>query len=251
MYEDLWPNMGDYDFNDLVINYQIAHTLNNRNKLIELQYSFQIQAIGASFHNGFSLHLPGVLASNIASSTLVKDNVLIKTNLVDPQNSEANLILLANASDHIVTGCGKYRTLENCHEDITSTFVATIVFTEPVDIVSLGSPPYDPYIFAIDGQYHGVFSGRGWEVHLKEFSGSDLFDFNLLGLIDDNSNINNNFINKNNFPWAINLSEPWDHPSEGTDILNAYPDFSTWVQSSGQQKREWYKKQNANIGSLY
>jgi len=251
LYEDLWPQIGDYDFNDLVVSYQIKHILNHQNKLIEMEFSYQIQAIGASFHNGFALHLPSVAASNIASSTLTTDGVITSHDILDPNNTEANFVLLEDAWDLTTTGCGKYRTDTGCLEDITTNFVATITFNSPVDLSSLGDAPYDPYIFAIDDKYHGVWNGRGWEVHLKQFSGSELFDLTLLGQAADSSTDSNNFVSAKGFPWAINLPTAWNHPSEGTDILEAYPLFSTWVKSSGNSESNWHKRSNADLNKLY
>jgi hypothetical protein len=68
MFEDNWPSAGDYDFNDLVVKYRYQLTLDNVNALKSLRFTYQIQAIGATFHNGFAIHLPGVSKSNIESA---------------------------------------------------------------------------------------------------------------------------------------------------------------------------------------
>jgi LruC domain-containing protein len=115
----------------------------------------------------------------------------------------------------------------------------------------VGNPPYDLFIFATPGQYHGDFVGRSWEVHLKQFSGTSLFDTSLLNSYDDSSQASNYFINVNNFPWVLNIADEWAHPLEGVDINLSYPEFSDWVLSSGVQKTDWYKLEQADQSKVF
>lgn len=251
MFEDLWPRMGDYDFNDLVIDYRYTNTLNNRNKLISIDLEFTIQAMGASYHNGLALRLPNVPPSNIASSTLHLDGTLISSNLLEAGHSEANLILLDDAKNYIDNSCEFFHTLNECQPDPSGTFVARIEFATPVDTASIGAAPYDPYLFAVEGKYHGQYGGRGWEVHLKEHSGSDLFSASFIGLEDDNTDATNSFVNGNNFPWVMNIPGNWEHPKENVDIVRAYPKFSKWVRSGGSTDKDWYESANAQSEHIY
>jgi len=52
-------------------------------------------------------------------------------------------------------------------------------------------------------------------------------------------------------PWAMNITSPWDHPKEYIDILNAYPEFENWVESSGETNTDWYERSRAIISKLY
>ncbi|KZZ76321.1 hypothetical protein A3767_15250 [Oleiphilus sp. HI0133] len=251
MFEDLWPRMGDYDFNDLVIDYRFTNTLDNRNKLLSIDLEFSIQAIGASYHNGFALRLPGVDPSNIASSSLHLDGVLVAADILEAGQSDANLILLDDAKNHIGKACKFFRTENTCQAKPSGTFVASVEFIKPVDTASIGPAPYDPYIFAVEGKYHGDYDGRGWEVHLKEHAGSDLFSSNLVGLEDDRSNASNSFVNANSFPWALNIPAGWEHPKENIDIVRAYPNFSKWVRSNGSTHKDWYQSNHAQHDHLF
>ncbi|MBV1883307.1 MAG: LruC domain-containing protein [Pseudomonadales bacterium] len=251
MFEDLWPVIGDYDFNDLVISYRFKHTLNNRNQMISMILDFEVQAIGASFHNGLAIHLPNVPAGNVSSSQLVRDGEILSTDILDPNNSEANLILLTNASRLVSSGCDKYRTYSHCKEPVNTSFSATIQFHNPVALQDIGSAPYDPYIFAINGEYHGLWNSRDWELHLKQFTGSDRFNTYLLGQAEDASANGQFYLNANGFPWVLSLPDEWSQTQEGVDILKAYPKLKTWVTSSGEEDTDWYLRTNANIEYLY
>ncbi len=38
-FEDLWPGKGDYDFNDLVLDYRFKQVLNGSNELVEFLWT--------------------------------------------------------------------------------------------------------------------------------------------------------------------------------------------------------------------
>jgi hypothetical protein len=74
-FEDNWPLTDDYDFNDAVLAYDITTTLdgdNNNDSVKSIILIYEIQAIGASFHNGIALRVPGLNESMIESVTLEK-----------------------------------------------------------------------------------------------------------------------------------------------------------------------------------
>ena len=244
MFEDNWPSAGDYDFNDLVVKYRYQLTLDNVNALKSLRFSYQIQAIGATFHNGFAIHLPGVSKSNIESASLTFAGVS-QTIEPEPEAAETIFILAADTWDEVSTQCAMYRTLDDCNDAIGGEYTFDVVFNQAVSSAVIGNPPYDPFIFASPGKHHGDHWGRSWEVHLKKFSGTSLFDSNLFNTSDDNSQSPNYFVNDNNFPWVLNITDDWAHPLEGIDINQSYPDFSDWVLSSGAQRTDWYKLEHA------
>ena len=41
-------------------------------------------------------------------------------------------------------------------------------------------------------------------------------------------------------PWAIEIPTLWCHPYERVDLLEAYPDFSGFIQSEGEENSTWY-----------
>lgn len=247
MFEDRWPRMGDYDFNDLVVKYRYYLEKDASDNLLSLELKYHIQSIGAEYHNGFALHLPNVSKANIKAASLVKAG---ETFALQPEQnaSEVIFILSEDVWQEISTSCSMFRTMPSCKDDISSQFVFNVEFNQPVTQLSVGLPPYDLFIFASENKPHGEFTGRQWEVHLKEFSGTSMFNQGQYGLHDDNSNGSNSFVNSNNFPWVINVLDDIDQPSEGNDILKGYPDFQEWVINSGQSHTNWYKPERS-VGS--
>ncbi|MCT4645944.1 MAG: LruC domain-containing protein, partial [Carboxylicivirga sp.] len=50
IFEDLWPYKGDYDFNDLVIDYNFTQLTNSDNEITGIDTRLVVRAIGASYH---------------------------------------------------------------------------------------------------------------------------------------------------------------------------------------------------------
>ncbi len=74
-FEDNWPMTDDYDFNDAVLKYNITTTLdgdNNNHTVKSITMIYDIKAIGASFHNGIAVRIPGLSENMIESVTLEK-----------------------------------------------------------------------------------------------------------------------------------------------------------------------------------
>ncbi|MDZ4122152.1 MAG: LruC domain-containing protein, partial [Candidatus Cloacimonadaceae bacterium] len=57
-FEDLWPRTGDYDFNDMVIDYNINQITNSQNKVVIVQNRYKLVANGARHKNGFAVEFP-------------------------------------------------------------------------------------------------------------------------------------------------------------------------------------------------
>lgn len=81
-FEDNWPMQGDYDFNDVVVSYDLTKVTTEKengagdtvNIIRSLSASYEIDAIGAIFRNGFALSLPGISLDNIDTLNLTKLN---------------------------------------------------------------------------------------------------------------------------------------------------------------------------------
>jgi LruC domain-containing protein len=92
-YEDLWPSVGDYDFNDLLVRYRSREILNKDRQVVALKMDFRLDAAGAGYRNGFALSLPGISNDAIASATLQGfryevpgEPINLLTDPIDPNN---------------------------------------------------------------------------------------------------------------------------------------------------------------------
>ena len=69
-FEDSWPLHGDYDFNDLVVEYHYTRVLNAANELVDIVAQYRVLANGSDAAIGFGLAIPGLVPSAVGSATL-------------------------------------------------------------------------------------------------------------------------------------------------------------------------------------
>ena len=101
MFEDLWPTKGDFDFNDLVVAYNVVVNLNSRSIPTSLVVDLDLLALGAAFRNGLAFRLPGAVSVDSASLTI--DGV---SQSLTPWAGEASVVLTLAADLHSLFGVG-------------------------------------------------------------------------------------------------------------------------------------------------
>ncbi len=226
-FEDLWPHKGDYDFNDLVIDYNITETLNKQNEIIELSMKVRVVGLLASMHNGFGLQL-GVRPELVASVTGYKHTkgyTKLYENGTEQRQDRAVIIVLEDAWDHF-----------NVKNPDESELIEVVVkFTEGVTRKQLGQAPYNPFIMS-NGE-------RGREVHLPGYQPTSLVHYDYFGSNDDDSAIGTTYTYKtsDDLPWAIHLPEKFAYPYDSVKVYDAYTVFTEWVKSEGSTYNDWYQ----------
>lgn len=237
-YEDLWPGKGDYDFNDIVIDYEISQITNSANKVSAISATYTLRAYGAEYHNGFGFEMnaePSKIAS--VSGTEISDNyITLSGNGTEANQESAVVIVFDDAYDVLpYPGSGIGVNTDPDFEYLEPVDInVDIVFSEPVSVSSIGTPPYNPFIIA-DQQ-------RGYEIHLPDKEPTSLVDETLLGQWEDDSDPLNGryFKTEGNLPWGINVAGSFDYPIEKIQIIDAHLKFAEWAQSSGELFPDWY-----------
>lgn len=249
-YEDLWPSKGDYDFNDLVLDYQVQEVYNANNQVVDVKVRTVVRAVGASLKNGWGIQLP------VSPSTVKKvsgqslKNGYIKTlaNGTEAEQSRAVIMIFDDAFNQIKrVGADFVNTVQGQPVSKGDTLSVSIEFNSPLASNVLGTAPYNPFLV--------VNYERGKEVHLPNYSPTDLADTKLFGTSHDRSNPAKNTFYKNwkNLPWAIHLPVSFDYPYEKKEILNGHLYFGKWAESSGSQYSDWYldKSGYRNAASIF
>ncbi|MGR5335132.1 LruC domain-containing protein [Vibrio gigantis] len=251
-YEDNWPYKADYDMNDAVLFYRITEILKD-GKVVKSTIDGRLAAVGASYRNGFAVRLPNLDPSLVSSgNSYMKHNGVFTDLDLESGRSEAIFVIANDLTEKITTACNFYRTSNGCKEDEQFSFQVGITLAgDGVSTASWTDMPYDPFIFATPGYYHGenlpTHPGRSWEVHLPDQAPTEAFDtVNLfdsgIGVDDSDPATGKYFKTAENHPWAliITSTEEWEWPQEYVDIVTAYPEFKQWAESSGENNQTWY-----------
>ena len=214
-YEDLWPSVGDYDMNDFVVHYRTA-TRFDGNEVIGVTISGEMMAIGATFHNGFGVQLPGVPREAVnQSKTVYKINGdILDTNPLEEGQTNVVLIFTDDIWNYVTPAeaCSFYRTEDNCADsNVQATFSISIEFNQGMSADAFADRLFDPFIFATPGfNRSSIFDsppGRALEIHLKNRAPTDLADPALLGRSSDRSNAGNGlyYQTQSGLPWAAEI----------------------------------------------
>ncbi len=255
LYEDLWPSVGDYDFNDLVIDYQYTVVSNADNNAVEARYTFVTRAIGGALHNGFAFQINGLNPNKISSTSGTKTNGItwatLNANGTELGNTNAaNIPVFKDAYDLLPsTGGHWFINVEPNAPDVgTDTTTVLITFLNNglppaggvTDASVLSSVNFNPYII--------VGQERGKEVHLVNMPPSQLMNTSYFGSLDDGSVPSSNiyFKSKQGLPWALNINQSIPYAMEKIDFISAFPNFANWALSNGSTHTDWYLN---NIGN--
>ncbi|NOY50481.1 MAG: LruC domain-containing protein [Chlorobi bacterium] len=247
-FEDLWPSAGDYDFNDLVISYDFDITKNSVEEIEKIEATFTLDALGASFYNGFGFSFPGVKPNQISSVSgyALKSSSIVSllSNGVEANQSDATLIVFDDCFDLL-----KHPGIGNgINTDPQAPYIEPVSIKLVIDFIANGTIPpggtinfkqlnighFNPFLI--------VDQDRGKEIHLPYFPPTDLANSNYFGKWDDDSNIAGGryYLTENNYPWAINIPGNFDYPIETIDINNAYNFFKNWTESEGDESPGWF-----------
>ena len=237
-YEDLWPAKGDYDFNDVVVDYNFNQITNGNNQVVQIKSKLVVKAIGATYKNGFGFEL-GSAPSSVASVTGQRLNhnlISLNGNNTESGQSKAVIVVSDNVYDLLpYPGGGQIgvNTVPGAPWVQPDTIQLTINMSVPVNITTLGTPPYNPFIF--------VDQDRTREVHLAGFAPTSKHNTALFGTYQDDSDpASGRYYKSNkNLPWAINISQNFVYMKEKQQIVSGYTKFAAWAESSGSQFTNW------------
>lgn len=233
-FEDQWPSTGDYDLNDVVMNYNYNVVTNAQNKVVRVEGTLTLRATGGAFVNGFGVQFP-VERSKVSGVTGAN---------LEAGQSKAVLILFENMRNEMTA----WNTVRGATTSQEKTYNIAFNVSNGPSLSTFGLGVYNPFI------WNGSM-GRGYEIHLVNQLPTDLATTSVFGTNRDGSNLSSGstYVSKNNrLPWAIHTPANFSYPVEKADINTAYLKFAAWVQSGGSLFTDWYSngtgyRNNENI----
>ncbi|MGM0567171.1 MAG: LruC domain-containing protein [Bacteroidota bacterium] len=232
-YEDLWPSKGDYDFNDLVLDFQYKIVTNAENLIVDIIAKTHVRAAGATMNNGFGIAFP-VAPENcgeVSGYVHAENNLDMNAKGYENGHTENTVVILYDAVNSIYNN-SFFNTTPGGNYFETDTITVSTYFDNPQ--LEMGQEPYNPFIYAAQQ--------RGKEIHLTDKAPTELVDESHFGSSDDDSDESTErwYVTDNNLPWAVEIPSSFDYPTETTDIVNAHLKFAEWAESSGEVYTDWY-----------
>ena len=217
-FEDLWPSKGDYDFNDLVIEYAYKRIKSSMG-VNEIQLDFKPLARGGSKTTGFAIELPfpAGMVKSVEGATL------------EPGNERATLIVWNNTDDAFGGRKGIINTRRDVPQVETTSVEVTLKLSTPLSDAEVKFMKFNPFIFVEE---------RAHEVHLVDYAPTAKMDPALFGSADDRSNVQKNIYYRmdNTYPWALDIprlsatAAAWKYAIEGANITEVYLNYEKWIQ---------------------
>ncbi len=241
VFEDSWPSKGDYDMNDVVVDYQFKNITNAHNQLVETFATFTLKASGASYNNGFGFQLATndipSSAIQVTGSSIKESFLMLNSNGTEQGQNKSTMIVFDNAYDVLQypgSGLG-FNTTPGAPYVTPYTITLHIIYTpytyteQQLDIAH-----FNPFII--------VNKVRGKEVHLPDYAPTALVNPAFFGTGDDKSvpAQGKYYKTANNLPWALNMYNGFNYPNEKAEITKAYLHFIDWVLSNGTSYTDWY-----------
>ena len=216
MFEDMYPQLGDYDFNDFVARYNLRILYKySRGKYYahKMCISVQIRAVGGIYKYEPYIRLTKVKANNIIIETTEKNVKSIKG-----PNGEA---IISYKSPTPPSGYKYYNTEKNEMTKPDKFKEIWITFKNPIEYEDVMDKNYniDMYI---------AKENHKQEIHLKGYE--PVYDQHQ------------DYADKNNLVWGIRTWGIFDHAIEGKNFLKAYPQFKGWVTSGGKEYKRWWEE---------
>ncbi len=227
LYEDLWPGLGDYDFNDVILKTKLHTYKNGQNQLVGGKVISSVYWIGGGIPRGAGIEW---FKSNGSATqlTYLPDQTVTFT---EPTNV---------VSDPVV-----FNAVKLFDGNITGSLNDTVDFEYTWDHTVAGnSLCIQVYIYM--NRYH--------EVHMYGYPPTKAADMSLFETSNDASQTTwawnpgdqftspaNFYKTSNNLPWGLEISATeFRVPNEKIEILNAYPQFQAWAESGGSVNVDWY-----------
>ena len=237
-FEDSWPHKGDYDFNDLILNYNYEWIKNTDNLITQARLSFVVQTVGSANQLGFGLSFEDLEDVDINSIVGTQTTgISTRANGTENGTDKPTFILfddvhnLFGLSPNVLINSGD----SNAVEKAGYPFEIVVNFSHPIEEVGT----LNPFIFT-----GGI---RSRETHLKGFQPTSQANYSFLGTEDDASQGGHTYQTSSGLPFGLNFPETLSPSMEGHVIIDPYPKFTIWVTSNGRSEVDWYKRTQSKL----
>ena len=239
--EDLWPNYGDYDMNDIVVAIKPKYTLSSAAYVQSMTIDVDLKAVGATKSLAAAIQLDNVAKDYVTGVTYTVKSTdgsvfEIDNNKVEVNQAKAVIPLFDNAHGFLESS-GITNTIKGGNSVPNKTVTITITFAiNTVTPANISDIKNALNFFIVTDQKKTSRT----EVHLRGFKATDHVNKSLFGTGVDNSNTES-YSSIDNLVWGMVIPTDFSYPTENTNIQNAYPNFKDWAISGAKSNIDWYK----------
>lgn len=251
LFEDLWPSAGDYDMNDVIVEYFYGRNLDKWNDTYGEEFSFRVYQNYATKKNGIGFKVLGgerdeVNGSGSATGRKIQGYQKPHSVKLLIDGTEQNGGLEYDEEE------GVYYVTDDVKKHLGS------LYTVKFEHIYSGAPAkyernykgyttkVSPFIFRRDQP-----DGKQWEVHCRGIAPTSKMNMALFGTEDDASDPSKGvyYVREGIYPFALYLSGAaytdierlLDRSLEGHAIDKMFPLYKEWVNSNGVNNANWYK----------
>ncbi len=216
-FEDMFPRIGDGDYNDFLGMGSFHEWLNADGELVQIRG--RVQAVTRGAHRSASLHIriEGAPSGEWEVDFVDRNDVLIETRTGSHNGGALDLTLFEN----LKTALPSYNTnVAVLDRGPTAQFRS--VPDNPVAPTAIAQAPFDMYL---------LLPGYGYDVHTVGHTSNPG---------SANPPLQSGFRDANGFPWGLVFPEAWSPPTETEFIEDSYPEFAVWREAYGDTNKTWH-----------
>ena len=228
-FEDLWPNKGDYDLNDAVVNVKHEKEFNNNGKIIKETFYLTTYQNYVELTSGLALTLNTKVTPKVAMKKIAPGSTVTE---VASFETEGNIYYLTN----------------DFTKELGTTYILELTYNNPLSS-SEKLASIKPFI------YRPEEGNKYWEVHIPMEAPTANMNTSYFGKGDDRSNPSSGlyFVRKGNYPFGFYLKNAdisafeetiLKRENESISIDKFFPGFLEWSISGGTTNQDWYLRPN-------
>ena len=244
-FEDLWPSKGDYDMNDVVIDYKYTREFKKDKKEDDSEYKTFREAFSfTTYQNYAELHSGLAFTFSLAANP---SSILFKKRAKGSENFEDANFTVENDDNVVIL-------TEDINAEIGTEYLVEVTYENGITNRST----VKPFIF------RNTTDGLRKEIHLPFELPTSKVDKSFFGQEDDRSELNEDglfklntdgkplvYVRSSDYPFAFYLAGgqiEWftntllNKDFERTQIDDIYPYFIDWSRSNGTEYQNWYVK---------
>jgi len=226
-FEDLWPNVGDYDLNDVLVNAKHEKEFNDKGKIIKETFYLTTYQNFVTLTSGLALTLETkTTPQSIAMKKMAKGSTVAE-------------VASFTKDDNV------YYLTADIKRELGTTYILELSYKDPLGS-SGDMAAIKPFIYRSEGD-------KNWEVHIPMEAPTAKMNTSYFGTADDSSDPSKGlyFVRKGNYPFAFYLSGAnisvfentiLKRENESICIDMLFPDFLDWSISKGTMNQDWYIK---------